>query len=90
MSEKNDVPMIPKHQAESEIMHMSYAMKVILTIVVVFCITIAVCVYIFVNGYTSRTKDWLNTFDNLQKHYASVEAENEKEEAGNIQQLQIP
>ena len=90
MSEKNDVPMIPKHQAESEIMHMSWAIKTILKIVIVFCITIAICVYIFVNGYTSRTKDWLNTFNNLLQNPAVTEGINEKEEAGNIQQLQIP
>ena len=90
MSERKDVPMIPKHQAESELMHMSWAIKCIIKIVIAFCITIAICVYIFVNGYTSRTKDWLNTFNNLLQNPAVTEGINEKEAAGIIQQLQIP
>ena len=73
-----DVPMIPQHQAESAMMHMSWAVKCILTAVMCFCITIIVCVYIFVNGYTSRTKDWLNTFNNLQRNPAVTEAVDEQ------------
>ena len=72
--EQNDVPMIPKHQAETERMHLSWAIKCIMAVSIASFITIAVCVYIFVNGYTSRTKDWLNTFDNLQRTYAVTEA----------------
>ena len=30
--EQRDVPMIPKHQAETEMMHMSWAIKCIVTI----------------------------------------------------------
>ena len=79
-----DVPMIPKHQAETAMMHMSWAIKCIMTAVVCFCITIAVCVYIFVNGYTSRTKDWLNTFNNLLQKEAVTEV------ADDIQQFTPP
>ena len=88
---EKDVPMIPKHQAESVLMHMSWAIKCIVIAVITFCITIGACVYIFVNGYTSRTKDTLNTFNNLlQRIPAVTEAINEEEAAGIIQQLQIP
>ena len=89
MSEK-DIPMIPKHQAEAEKMHMSWAIKCILKIVIAFCITIALCVYIFVTGYTSRTKDWLNTFNNLLQRTAVTEAINEEEAAGIFQQFPLP
>lgn len=89
MSEK-DIPMIPKHQAEAEKMHMSWAIKCIITAVIAFCITIAVCVFIFVNGYTSRTKDWLNTFNNLLQRTAVTEAINEEEAAGMFQQFPLP
>ena len=89
MSEK-DIPMIPKHQAEKEMMHMSWAIKCIVLISVMFCITIGTCVYIFVNGYTSRTKDWLNTFNNLLRNPAVTEAINEEEAAGIIQQYPLP
>ena len=85
-----DIPMIPKHQAEAEKMHMSWAIRCIMKIVIAFCITIAVYVFIFVNGYTSRTKDWLNTFNNLLRSPAVTEAINEEEAAGIIQQFPLP
>ena len=88
--EQRDVPMIPKHQAESVLMHMSWAIKCIMTVAIAFCITIAVCVYIFVNGYTSRTKDWLNTYNNLQRTYAVTEGADEEEATGSIQQSSVP
>ena len=88
--DKDDIPMIPKHQAESVLMHMSWAIKCIASVAIVSFITIAVCVYIFVNGYTSRTKDWLNTYNNLQRKYAVTEGADEKEEAGDIQQSSLP
>lgn len=90
MEENRDIPMIPKHQAEAMMMHMSRAIRCVVAIVIAFSITIAVCVYIFVNGYSSRTKDWLNTFNNLLRLPAVTEAINEEEAAGIIQQLQIP
>lgn len=89
--EQKDVPMIPKHQAESVLMHMSFAIKCIVIAVITFCITIGTCVFIFVNGYTSRTKDTLNTINNmLQRIPAVTEGINEEEATGIIQQLQIP
>ena len=88
--EKNDIPMIPKHQAEAAMMHISRVIRCIVAIVIAFSITIAVCVYIFVAGYTSRTKDWLNTFNNLLRIPAVTEAINEEEAAGIIQQLPLP
>lgn len=64
--EPNDVPMIPKHQHQAEIMHMSRAVKAITLVSLSAFIAIVIMAYIFVSGYTSRTKDWLNTYNNLQ------------------------
>ena len=79
-----DVPMIPKHQAETDKMHLSWAVKCIMTVSITALLTVAVCVYIFVNGYTSRTKDWLNTFNNLLQNSAVTEV------ADDIQQYAPP
>lgn len=65
MEEKNDVPMIPKHQHQSEILHMSRTVKVICIISLSAFVAMLIMAYIFVSGYTSRTKDWLSTYNNL-------------------------
>ena len=75
--EEKDVPMIPQHEAENMLMHMSWSNRNMLIAIIAFCITIIVCVFIFVNGYTSRTKDWLNTYNNLQRNTAVTEGAND-------------
>ena len=75
-AEENDVPMVPKHWAEMTMMHMSRAIRtVVIGFAVAFALT-ALMVYIFVSGYTSRTKDWLNTYANLRTGAAVTEVEN--------------
>ena len=64
--DKNEVPMIPKHQHQSEMMHISRAIKAILIISVSAFVAMVVMAFIFVSGYTSRTKDILNTINNLK------------------------
>lgn len=59
--------MIPKHQHQSEMMHMSRAMRTIVIVALSAFFAMVLMAYIFVSGYTSRTKDWLNTYNNLQK-----------------------
>lgn len=78
MDEKNvnDVPMIPKYQAEKEMMHMSKAIKNITIVSVIFAVAFVVAIWIFVNGYTSRTKDWLNTLTAMQGNPAVTEVQN--------------
>ena len=71
-AEKNDVPMMPKHQAESQMMHMSHALKAITIVAVAFAAAMVAAIIVFVNGYTSRTKDWLNTITNLQQGRPAV------------------
>ena len=64
--EDNNIPMIPKHQHQAEMMHMSRAVKAVVLVSLSAFVAIVIMAYIFVSGYTSRTKDWLNTYNNLQ------------------------
>lgn len=73
MNEK-EIPMVPKHQAEAQMMHMSHALKYITIVAVAFAVAMVLAIIVFVNGYTSRTKDWLNTITNLQGKPAVTEA----------------
>ena len=66
MDGKNDIPMIPKHQAEAQMLHLCRAMRYITIVSVSFAAAIIIAILIFVNGYTSRTKDWLNTLTAMQ------------------------
>jgi len=88
--EKNDIPMIPKHQAESVLMHMSWAIRAIVAVSITFAITIIAVVVILVNNYTTRTNGWLTTYNNLANRIAATEVVDEKEETGDVQQLPIP
>ena len=84
MSEK-DVPMIPKHQAEKQMMHMSWTIRWLVVAVVIGFLCMVAMAYIFVSGYNGRTKDWLTTYNNLV-----MEVANEKAETAVIQQSPIP
>ena len=87
--EKNeDIPMIPKHQAEAQMMHMSWTIRwLIIGIIIGFlCMVGQAC--IFVSNYTSRTESWLDTYNQLVT--SITEALNEKEKAGDVQQLPLP
>ena len=71
--DKNDTPMIPKYQAESMIMHLSRANRNMMIVIIAVCVAMVVMAYVFVTGYTSRTKDWLNTYAALQGNPAVTE-----------------
>ena len=73
--EKNDVPMIPKYQAETMLMHLSRANRNMMIVIIAVCAAMVVMAYIFVSGYTSRTKDWLNTLAGLQGAPAVTEVD---------------
>ena len=66
MSERKETPMIPKHQHQAEMMHLSRAIKAILIISVSAFTAMVIMAFIFVSGYTSRTKDILNTINNMK------------------------
>ena len=80
MSEKHEeTQMIPKHQHQAEMMHLSRAIKAILVISVSAFVAMVIMAFIFVSGYTSRTKDILNTINNM-KVYTVEETYNGQKE----------
>lgn len=85
---QKDVPMIPKHQAQAEMMHMSWTIRWLIIGIIIGFLCMVGQAYIFVTSYTSRTERWLNTYNELVTKITEVS--NEKEEAGIIQQLPIP
>ena len=68
-----NIPMVPKHQAEESLYLLSRAIRAIVIIACVFAAAIVAAIIIFVNGYTSRTKDILDTFIQLQGRPAVTE-----------------
>ena len=68
-----DVPMVPKHWAEMMMMHHSKDIRaVVMGFIIAFALAV-VMAWIFVSGYTSRTKDWLITYANLRTETAVTE-----------------
>lgn len=76
MNEK-DVPMIELHKAETMMMHMSKMCRNMTIGFIVGFVAMVIMAYIFVTGYTSRTKDWLNTYAMLRGNAAVTEVANE-------------
>ena len=87
---KEDIPMVPKHQAQAQMMHMSWTIRWLVIAITIGFLCMVGMAYIFVNGYTSRTKDWLNTYRELSNNPAITEVTNEENQTGDIQQLPIP
>ena len=86
MSEqKNEVPMMPKHQHQAEMMHMSWTIRWLVAGIVVGFICMLTMAYIFVSSYTSRTERWLKTYDELVNRFAVTEGTNEKDTSGVFQ-----
>lgn len=90
MSENKDVPMMPKHQHQAEMMHMSWTIRWLVIGIIIGFMCMLGMAYIFVTSYTSRTERWLKTYDELVNRHAITEVTCEKDTAGNIQQLPIP
>ena len=61
----NDIPMIPKYQAESTFMHLSWTNRRMLIALVSVCVTFVITILVFVIGYTIREKNWLDTLTRL-------------------------
>ena len=80
MDEQNskEIPMIPKHQHQAEMMHMSRAVKIICIVSVSAFIAMVVMAYVFVTGYTSRTRDILNTINNLRVYTVEEKIDGQK------------
>ena len=71
-----DTPMVPKHWAEMMMMHHSKDIKAVVWGFIVAFALMVIMAYIFVTGYTSRTKDWLSTLAGMQGKPAVTEVEN--------------
>ena len=89
MSEKPEIPMIPKHQAQAEMMHMSWTIRWLVIAIVIGFICMVGMAYIFVTSYTARTKDWLNTYA-LLCNQTITEVADAENSPGAVQQLPLP
>lgn len=65
MEEKDDVPMIEQHKAETTFMHLSWANRRMLIALICVCLTFIITILVFVHGYTEREKNWLDTIGRL-------------------------
>ena len=90
MDGKNEIPMIPKHQAQAEMMHMSWTIRWLVIGIVIGFLCMVGMAYIFVTSYNSRTEKWLKTYDALANRPAITEVANEKEKTGVVQQSSLP
>lgn len=72
----DDTPMVPKHWAEMIMMHHSKDIRAVVRGFIIAFALMVVMAWIFVTGYTSRTKDWLNTLAGLQGKPAVTEVKN--------------
>ena len=71
----DDTPMVPKHWAEMMMMHHSKDIRAVVRGFIIAFALMVIMAWIFVSGYTSRTKDWLNTYANLRENTAVTEVE---------------
>lgn len=62
----NEVQMIPRFQAETTFMHLSWANRRMLIALVTVCVTFIITILVFVHGYTEREKNWLETIGRLR------------------------
>ena len=73
-----DVPVVPKHWAEMIMMHHSRDIRAVVRGFIIAFALMVIMAWIFVSGYTSRTKDWLNTYANLRGNTAVTEVEKQQ------------
>ena len=85
MEENNGVPMIPKHQAQAQMMHMSWTIRWLVIGIIIGFVCMLVQAFIFVSSYTSRTEKWLRTYEELARRTAVTEVTNEEVQAGDLQ-----
>ncbi len=63
--EAKETPMIPQHQAETTFMHLSWANRRMLIALICVCATFIATIIIFVNGYTTRERNWQETIKTM-------------------------
>ena len=70
-----DVPVVPKHWAELQMMHHSKDIRAVVRGFIIAFALMVIMAWIFISGYTSRTKDWLNTYASLRDNPAVTEVD---------------
>ena len=73
--EKEATPMIPQHQAETTFMHLSWANRRMLIALIRVCATFIATIIIFVNGYTTRERNWQETIKSMWQHSPDAEVD---------------
>ena len=81
--DNNNVPMIPKHQAEAQMMHMSWTVRWLVIGIVIGFLCMVGMAFIFVNAYNTRTEKWIGAYAKL------TEVLNEKEKTVSVQQYSV-
>lgn len=54
------------NETNKAIMHLNWANRRMLIALVTVCITFIITIIVFVNGYTQREKNWLDTVANMR------------------------
>jgi len=90
MDGKNETPMIPKHQAQAEMMHLSWTIRWLVIGIVIGFLCMVGMAYIFVTAYNSRTEKWLKTYNDLMSRPPYTEVAYEKNTTGIVQQSALP
>lgn len=65
--EEKDCPVVNRFEADKAIMHLNFANRRMLIALIIVCITFIVTIIVFVNGYTAREKNWLDTIANMNR-----------------------
>jgi hypothetical protein len=58
---------IPFYDHEHTMMHYNWANRRMLIALVAVCLTFIITIVVFVTGYTTREKNWLNTLSNMNR-----------------------
>ena len=65
MNNMDDQKKVSQFDHENTIMHMNFANSRMLIALITVCITFIVTIIVFVNGYTAREKNWLDTLQRV-------------------------
>ena len=62
---------VPFFEHEGSMEHMKFAIRAVVTISIVFAVTLLSAIIIFVSSYNGRTKEWLSTYAQLRQAIVS-------------------
>ena len=61
MSEKRECELVNRFESDKAILHLNYSNRRMLIALITVCLTFIITIIVFVNGYTAREKNWLDT-----------------------------